>query len=216
MRRINCAGLFSTNETSGTIWAKRIVEGNTWWSICVCWRLIFGGLTVSVSFFLWFQTKLSFEGSFAKQESIPVGCVPFAAVAIGVMGGVCRGVSTQGGCLPRGGVSAWGVSERHPTYEQNDWQTVVKTLPYRNFVTDGNKKHDTWRHQFLLTFSGQVSFFLDVLDNIFKSSKVSLLEGTQNIHNIITNDMRTIPTWIRFKFQYFGWIRPSRATFIFP
>ena len=55
-----------------------------------------------------------------KQECIPVGCVPSAAVTVsggGVvcLGGVCLGVSTQGVCLPRregeevyqvGGVSA--------------------------------------------------------------------------------------------------------------
>ena len=37
-----------------------------------------------------------------EQECIPVGCVPFAAVATG--GGGCL----LGGCLPKGG-SAWGV-----------------------------------------------------------------------------------------------------------
>ena len=55
-----------------------------------------------------------------------------------------------GVCLPRG-VSAWGVSaqggvypgcipactEADPQSERNDWQTGVKTLPCRNFVTDG-------------------------------------------------------------------------------
>ena len=40
-----------------------------------------------------------------KQECIPVGCVPSAAVAI-CWGGGCLpgGVSAQRGCLPRGGV----------------------------------------------------------------------------------------------------------------
>ena len=52
-----------------------------------------------------------------KQECIPVGCVPSAAVAVcrrclrGEVsaGGVCpEGVSAQRGCLPRGGVCPAG------------------------------------------------------------------------------------------------------------
>ena len=52
-----------------------------------------------------------------KQECIPVGCVPSAAVA--VPGGVCLGgVCLIGGvCLPRG-VSAKGVADTLPG--QND------------------------------------------------------------------------------------------------
>ena len=83
---------------------------------------------------------------YVQQECIPVGCVPSAAVA------VCwgRGVSAWGGgvclvgCLPRG-VSAWrgvsgggvcpeGVSGRHPYCGQNSWHTLVKTLPFHNFI----------------------------------------------------------------------------------
>ena len=51
----------------------------------------------------------------SKQECIPVGCVPSAAVAVGggwgCLEGVCPGGVCPGGCLP-GGVSAqgWGVS----------------------------------------------------------------------------------------------------------
>ena len=41
---------------------------------------------------------------FYRQECIPVGCVPYAAVAFS------WGVSTQGGCLPMGGVCRGGVS----------------------------------------------------------------------------------------------------------
>ena len=45
-----------------------------------------------------------------KQECIPVGCVPSAAVAVcWVGGGVCLGGSVKGGVCPGGGVSA-----RHP------------------------------------------------------------------------------------------------------
>ena len=47
---------------------------------------------------------------YAKQESIPLGCVPSAAVAISRAG---RGGLCLGGCLPRGSlprqVSTWGV-----------------------------------------------------------------------------------------------------------
>ena len=66
-----------------------------------------------------------------KQECIPVGCIPSAAVAI--WGGGCLsrwsvcpgGVSAQGGCLPRG-VSARGCvsaqGDKPPHCEQNDRQ----------------------------------------------------------------------------------------------
>ena len=60
-----------------------------------------------------------------KQECIPVGCVPSAALAVCCGGGVSvQGVSALGGCLPRGdggvclpggicpGVSAWGCLPR--------------------------------------------------------------------------------------------------------
>ena len=30
------------------------------------------------------------------------------------------------------------LGQRHPPCEQNDWQTIVKTLPCRNFVAGGN------------------------------------------------------------------------------
>ena len=43
----------------------------------------------------------------SKQECIPVGCVPSAAVGIGGWEGVCLG---RRGCLPRGGVCPGDVS----------------------------------------------------------------------------------------------------------
>ena len=54
------------------------------------------------------------------------GCLP--------RGCVCpAGLSARGRCLPRGVVSTWGGvclgGCRPPPCEQNDWQTVVKTLP---------------------------------------------------------------------------------------
>ena len=48
-----------------------------------------------------------------KQECIPVGCVPFVAVTVGgdvCPGGACLGSVCLGWCLPRGEVSAPGVS----------------------------------------------------------------------------------------------------------
>ena len=86
-----------------------------------------------------------------RQENIPVGCVPPAggrgvSARESLPGSVCpggcvRGVSPGGVCWGVGvclGVSAQGLSTRHPTpcCEQNDWQTGVKTLP--NYVADGN------------------------------------------------------------------------------
>ena len=79
------------------------------------------------------------------QESIPVGCVPSAAVAISgvesAQGGVCPGeggLSSHKDCLPRGfylveicpgGVCLWGCTP----CRQKSWQTLVKTSPFRNY-----------------------------------------------------------------------------------
>ena len=67
---------------------------------------------------------------------LPRGCLP---------GGVCLG-GRRGlprGCLPGevrpGGVCPGGTEADTPLCEKNDWQTVVKTLPCRNYVADGNK-----------------------------------------------------------------------------
>ena len=49
-----------------------------------------------------------------------------------------RGVSTQvdaGICLPRRGVCPSAFWDTHPSCKQNDWQTGVKALPFRNYVT---------------------------------------------------------------------------------
>ena len=77
-----------------------------------------------------------------KQESIPVGCVPSAAVAVRVGclpgGGVCPG---QGG-LPRG-ICPGDVSQHALRQTPPPWTEflthAVKILPCRNFVADGNK-----------------------------------------------------------------------------
>ena len=50
------------------------------------------------------SSVLSVQTTSVKQECIPVGCVPSAAVAIWG-GGVCPG----SGCLPGRGVCLWGV-----------------------------------------------------------------------------------------------------------
>ena len=82
-----------------------------------------------------------------KQECIPVGCVPSAAVAV-CWGVSARGVSThggvsaQGGCLPRGRVYPcmhWG--RHNPPPRQNSWHMLVKVLPCSNFVANGNQRH---------------------------------------------------------------------------
>ena len=70
-----------------------------------------------------------------KQEYIPLGNVPSAAVAVCPGGLLGRGALPRGclprGCLPRGcllgGVSAQGVSV-----------SSVKILPCPNYVADGN------------------------------------------------------------------------------
>ena len=55
----------------------------------------------------------------SKQECIPVGCVPSAAVAISGGGDVCLGECLRGGCTP-----------------SVDRQTLVKTLPFRNYCRE--------------------------------------------------------------------------------
>ena len=60
-----------------------------------------------------------------------------SAGGLSTQGGVCllgvsakgRGVSAQEGVYPS---MHWG---RHPSCEQNDWQTGVKTLPFHNFIS---------------------------------------------------------------------------------
>ena len=60
-----------------------------------------------------------------KQECIPVGCVPPAAVAVPGAGGGCLPV----GCLPRQGVSARGVSARHHPVDRIAGTCKNITLP---------------------------------------------------------------------------------------
>ena len=75
-------------------------------------------------FYIYLQILVSLyyrlHAKYYQQECIPVGCVPFAAVAVS-RGGVCSvgcllmGVSASGGCLLMegvcsGGVCSWGVS----------------------------------------------------------------------------------------------------------
>ena len=57
-----------------------------------------------------------------SQECIPVGCVTPLVDHI-------PPCTTRGGCLPGGCLTP---------REQNDWQTVVKTLPCRNFFAGGD------------------------------------------------------------------------------
>ena len=84
-----------------------------------------------------------------KQECIPVGCVPSAAVAIclggGLPRGVCggRGVSAPGRCLPMGVCVSQHALRQTPPCRQNSWDMLVKILPCRNFAADF--KDSTWR-----------------------------------------------------------------------
>ena len=114
----------------------------------------------------------------SKQESIPVGCVASAAVAVrevcflflggvgSAKGTVCLEWVSHRGCLP-GGKSARGMSARgclprgfypsmhwgrHPHCEQNDWQTTVKISMCRNFIADGKnyKPLIAWNNVFII------------------------------------------------------------------
>ena len=60
------------------------------------------------------RSKLTSEYIFQKQEYIPVGCVPSAAVAV-FPGGVCSGGGGvwPAGCLLRGGICPEGCVSQH-------------------------------------------------------------------------------------------------------
>ena len=81
-----------------------------------------------------------------------------AAQGVSTWGGVCQGGGCQGlpgmsawGYLPRGCLPSGGVCPTPPSpCEQND--TGVKTLPYRNYVADGNKSVQFYISQFLLVY----------------------------------------------------------------
>ena len=89
-----------------------------------------------------------------QQECIPVGCVPFAAVATGGCIPACTGqgdVSQHAlgrGCLPGGVYPGWCLPRRRgclprgclphtPSPLWTEWQMPVKTWPCRNYVADG-------------------------------------------------------------------------------
>ena len=76
-----------------------------------------------------FQTFHLVTSYILEQENIPVGCVPSVAVAVGgggLPGGVCVSQHALGQTPP-------------PPRGQNSWHTLVKILPCRNYVADGNK-----------------------------------------------------------------------------
>ena len=84
----------------------------------------------------WFQTQ-NFPQLVVcnKQEYIAKGCVLWAVVA--VQGRVVfRGVSRVCVCVSRGMYAHWC---KPPPPLWTELQTCVKTLPFRNFVSDSNK-----------------------------------------------------------------------------
>ena len=81
-----------------------------------------------------------------------------------------RGVCPEGGCLPRGGLlkEGWCLlrgclprgclprGECLPPPGQNSWHTLLKILPWSNFVPGGNKRRNSfslWLWVFGLQFS---------------------------------------------------------------
>ena len=130
----------------------------------------------------------------------------------GCPGGVCRGVSAQGvavrgcrgylpgGCLPGGGeggcLPSGGVCPTPPSpCEQND--TGVKTLPYRNYVADGNKSVQFYISQFLLVYvsvsvSSSVNTSLRSIDRMITSFNVRKLARRTNIGDYYKGLLRAI------------------------
>ena len=127
------------------------------WQINCNYLIFFRRLQIKTNKIYWLFVRIPrYKVSFKKQLKtntniwIPVGCLPSAA------GG---GVSGQGVCLPRGGlpgggvypggVSAWwgeggvylgGCLPDNPLWTES--QTVVKTLPCRNYARNGNYGRD--------------------------------------------------------------------------
>ena len=91
----------------------------------------------------------------SKQECIPVGCVPSAAVVVSGGGGRClprgclprgclprgAGVCRVGGCLPTGGVCLGRVSGKHLLCEQNRIQVYKHYLAATMLRTVIDRKH---------------------------------------------------------------------------
>ena len=130
-----------------------------------------------------------------KQESIPVGCVPSAAVNVveglylpgGVPAGRCTclgGVPAQGctclGACTCPGVYLPGGASQHalrPPREQNDRKRSVKILPCRNFVADGNNHNS---EHFLFKFFNVKSIVLSLGEGETRKRTLSLvMPGTK-------------------------------------
>ena len=138
--------------------------------------------------FLWRPTRLTY-----KQECIPVGCVPSAAVAAGEggmypsmywAGGVCPGSVCPGG-------SAWGVSVRH------------RPPPPVNRMTDFNQVNT---HYFILTANSAISVFIKDGNNVLSGRGISrvryqfpqyasqsCLSVIPNKHSLLSNSYATSP-----------------------
>ena len=113
---------------------------------CRTWRMnasVLSHICTQVNSLHWLNYEL-------EQVCIPVGCVPSAAVAVvGVSarggGGCClhTGGVCPGGCLPACTGQGWCLPQCRLGYTlplpigQNSWHTLVKTLPFHNYVVDG-------------------------------------------------------------------------------
>ena len=73
--------------------------------------------------------------NYSQQKCIPVGCVPAAAVAVCCTG---RGVSARGGVVSAQEGDSAPVCPGGCLPHWPKWQTLLKTLPCRNYVADGN------------------------------------------------------------------------------
>ena len=89
----------------------------------------------------------SMPGGCLPGRCLPRGCLPRGYLPKGYlpMGYLPRGylsgeVCLPRGCLPRECVSQHALVQTAPSpREQNEWQTPVKILPFRNYVAGGNK-----------------------------------------------------------------------------
>ena len=95
-----------------------------------------------------------------KQESIPVGCVPSAAVAVGGGGSACRGVSTcLGGvcpsacwdtCLGGEGVCPSACGDTAPSVNRILGTRLWKHYLSATTVADGNKPETSLKRSLLI------------------------------------------------------------------
>ena len=115
-------------------------------------------------------------------------------------GGVCAGgCVAQGRCLPGGGLSAQRGCLPHPP-PWTESQMPVKTLPCRNYVTDGKNIYKlnlpllVWKGNFTAKFYRALSFELLTANTVERNTTTYLLHSMSSFSSyVLEMRMRTTP-----------------------